>query len=322
MLTRRAVFIRLSAVGASLGLIVISRQVCTASSSVKSKVAFDVPQGACDAHVHVIGEPTEYPMSPQRDYTPPPATADELVQALKHLTLDRVVIVTPTIYGNDNLVTLDAIRQLGRERARGVALISASTSPRILDSMKEAGIAGIRLFLRGVGAFNPVFAAKRLQTMTDLATDRGWHLQISTPPDVIAALAPQLAASPVPLVLDAFGWIAGGVEQPGFDAVLSLVKSGRAYIKLAEPYRVSKKGPDYHDLVPVVQAFLAANPDRLLWGSGWPHVDSASSRGGMNTAPNLPVDAGHLLNLFGRWVPDAGVRRKILVDNPARLYGF
>ena len=321
MLTRRAVFIRLSAVGASLGLIVNSRHTCTAGSSTTIKVAFDVPRGACDAHVHVIGEPANYPMSRERDYSPPPATVDELAETLTSLTFDRVVIVTPTIYGNDNSATIDAIRRLGRTRARGVALISESTSSEALDSMKEAGIAGIRLFLGGARVFNPAAAAKRLQIWINLAKDRGWHLQISAPPDVIAALAAQLAVSPVPLVLDYFGWVAGGVGQPGFDTLLSLVKSGRAYIKLAEPYRLSKKRPDYDDLVPVVQAFLATNPDRLLWGSGWPHVDS-SSGSRLTAVPNLPDDAGHLLNLFARWVPDAELRRKILVENPARLYGF
>jgi predicted TIM-barrel fold metal-dependent hydrolase len=320
MLTRRTIFIRLSAVGASFGLIASLRHTCSAGSSTTIKAAFDVPRGACDAHVHVIGDPADYPMSPERDYTPPPATVDELAETLKFLTIDRVVIVTPTIYGNDNSATIDAIRRLGKMRARGIALINESTPSEALDSMKEAGIAGIRLYLGGAGAFNRAAAAKRLQIWTNRAKDRGWHLQINTPPDVIAALAAQLAGSPVPLVLDTFGWIAGGVGQPGFDTLLSLLKSGRTYVKLAEPYRISKNQPDYSDVEPVVQAFVAANPDRVLWGSGWPHVASAAGR--ENTARNLPDDAGHLLNLFARWVPDAELRRKILVENPARLYGF
>jgi predicted TIM-barrel fold metal-dependent hydrolase len=189
--------------------------------------------------------------------------------------------------------------------------------------MMKGGIAGIRLFLGG-GDFRPAAAARHLQTAIDLANVRGWHLDVSAPPDVVAALAPQLAACPVPLVLDYFGWVAGGVQQPGFEAVLSLVKSGRAYVKLAEPYRLSKKAPEYGDLVPVVRALVAANPDRLLWGSGWPHVDSTPVAGRSNTdlAPNLHVDTGHLFNLFARWVPDAERRRTILVENPARLYGF
>jgi predicted TIM-barrel fold metal-dependent hydrolase len=329
MLTRRMVLVLVSALSALGGFLVgtvTSRRTDTAASSPastpKTTVAFEIPPKACDCHVHVVGDPAEFPMSRDRDYTPPPATADELRQALKLLNFERVIIVTPTIYGADNSVTLAAIKQLGRERARGVALLGDGTPSETLSAMKEAGIAGIRVFLSGAATFNATAAAKRLQTSIDLAKERGWHLQISTPPDVVAALIPQLAASPVPLVLDFFGWAAGGVGQPGFDAVLSLVKSGRAYVKMAEPYRLSKKAPDYEDLLPVVRAFVAANPDRLLWGSGWPHVDSASSSGRVNTAPNLRVDSKHLLNLFARWVPDAEIRHKILVDNPARLYAF
>jgi predicted TIM-barrel fold metal-dependent hydrolase len=320
MLTRRALFKTASALCVSMANL---KRVSAAGPKPNTTVAFDVPRGACDAHVHVVGERKEFPMSPERDYTPPAATADDLVEMLKFLNIERAVIVTPTVYGNDNSVTLAAIEKLGRDRARGVALVDETTSSERLDSMMKGGITGIRLFLGG-GVFRPAAAAKHLQTAIDLANVRGWHLDISAPPDVVAALAPQLAACPVPLVLGYFGWVAGGVQQPGFEAVLSLVKSGRAYVKLAEPYRPSKKAPEYGDLVPVVRALLAANPDRLLWGSGWPHVDSTPVAGRSNTdlAPNLPVDTGHLLNLFARWVPNAEIRRTILVENPARLYGF
>ena len=234
MLTRRALFKTASALCVSMANL---KRVSAAGPKLNTTVAFDVPRGACDAHVHVVGEPEEFPMSPERDYTPPAATADDLVEMLKFLNIERAVIVTPTVYGNDNSVTLAAIEKLGRDRARGVALVD---------------------------------------------------------------------------------------DQPGFKSVLSLVKSRRAYVKLSEPYRLSKKAPEYGDLVPVVRALLAANPDRLLWGSGWPHVDSTPVAGRSNTdlAPNLPVDTGHLLNLFARWVPDAEIRRTILVENPARLYRF
>lgn|SRR5215813_10430094 len=281
-------------------------------------VAFDVPDGACDTHIHVIGNPAEFPMSPERDYTPPPATAAQLIDVLKFLHVSRGVIVTPTIYGNDNSATVAAVKQLGRERARGVAMVDDSVPAGTLDAMKDEGITGIRLLLSRSGTLQ----SKHLMSRIELAKELGWHVQISTPPDVVAALAPELAASPVPLVLDYFGWIAGGVDQPGFDAVLSLLKSGRVYVKLSEPYRLSKKAPDYNDLAPVVQALVAANPDRVLWGSGWPHVDSSGAVGRTKIAANLPVDTGHLLNLLAIWVPDVETRRKILVDNPARLYGF
>lgn len=287
-------------------------------------VSFDVPPGACDAHVHIVGEPARFPMSSERDYTPPPARADALREILQRLELDRVVIITPTIYGANNSATLSAIEQLGRSRARGVALVEAETPPGTLDALKDGGIAGVRVFLSAGDPFDATAAAKRLQSKFDLAEGRGWHLDISAPPDAVAALRTQLSASPVPVVLSYFAWLAGGIGQPGFDAILSLVESGRAYVKFSEPYRLSKIAPDYPDLVPIVQALVAANPDRILWGSGWPHVDSSSVPGRKPTdpAPNLPVDTGHLLNLLAAWVPDAATRHKILVENPVRLYEF
>jgi predicted TIM-barrel fold metal-dependent hydrolase len=319
MLTRRSVIAGLS--GLCVATIRTSRAIATGQLP-KTSVTFEVPRGACDSHVHVIGKPEEFPMSRDRDNTPPPATADELRDLLQFLNFDRVVIVTPDIYGTDNSATLAAIKELGQDRARGVAWIDETTSPELLDSMRAAGIAGIRVHIGGKD-FDAAVAANRLQAKFDLAKKRGWHLEFSEPPDVVAALAPQLASSPVPLVFTYFGWAAGGVDQPGFDSVLSLIKSGPAYVKLSEPYRLSKKGPNYSDLAPVVQALLAANPDRLLWGSGWPYLSGAvPGRPKTDITPDLPIDAGQLLNGFAAWVPDVETRRKILVENPARLYGF
>ena len=262
-------------------------------------------------------------MAKGRDYTPPPATADQLAQVLRSMHFDRVIIVTPTIYDNDNSATLAALKQLGRDRARGVAAADETMPPKALDSLSEGGIVGMRVFLGGE-ASKEAAAVNHLQAKFELAKARGWHLEISAPPDAVANLRAQLASAPVPLLFVYFGWVKGGVDQPGFHAVLSLLKSGKAYVKLSEPYRVSKKGPDYPNLVPVVKAYLAANPDRLLWGSGWSHVDSSSVHGRKATdlAPDLPIDNAHLLDLLAAWVPDAQTRRKILVDNPARLYGF
>ena len=242
---------------------------------------------------------------------------------LQILNLSRVVIVTPDLYGNDNSATIAAISQIGRNRARGVAWVPATAPPEVLKPLSEAGIVGFRGTFYTAGGFNVASQAKRLDAMFALGERSGWHLDVATPPDVIAALEKQLASCPVPLVLDTFGWAAGGVEQPGFDAILSLVRSGRAYVKLSEPYRISKRGPNYPDVIPVVRAFVAANPDRVLWGSGWPYV-SGGVPGWPKTkiAPDLPIDAGHLLNLFAAWVPDPNIRRKILVENPARLYRF
>jgi predicted TIM-barrel fold metal-dependent hydrolase len=288
----------------------------------KTQVNFTVMPGACDAHVHVIGDAFEFPMSPDRDSTPPEASAEELFQMLRSLNLTRVVIVTPNLYDDDNSATIAAIRKIGRDRTRGVAWVSESASPEVLKPMSEAGIVGFRVAF-DTRHFDAASQTKRLHALFDLGERTGWHLDIVAPPDVIAALAKPLNSCPVPSVLDTFGWAADGVTQPGFDAILTLIRSGRAYVKLSEPYRISKKGPDYPDLVPVAQAFVAANPERVLWGSGWPYLsDRAFGKPNTAIAPALPIDTGHLLNLFATWVPDPATRHRILVENPARLYGF
>jgi predicted TIM-barrel fold metal-dependent hydrolase len=220
MPTRRSVMAGLG------GLCVASSRAFTSGPKPKTPVGFEVPRGACDTHVHIIGEPTEFPMSRSRDYTPPPATADELSEMLQFLGFDRVVIVTPDIYGTDNSATLAAIRELRHDRARGVAWVAQTNPPRDLDFMKAAGIVGIRVSLNGGKGFDTAVAAKHLQAKFDLAQKWGWHLQFSEPPFVVSALEAQLASSPVPLVFTYFGWAEGGVDEPGFDAVLSLIKSG------------------------------------------------------------------------------------------------
>jgi len=285
----------------------------------RSQSCADVPVGACDAHVHVVGDPREYPMWAHRDYTPPAATAHSLERALDNLCFERAIIVTPSIYGNNNRVTTDAIATLGRDRARGIASIDRAAPASLLDSLKAAGIVGVRLFFGGEG-FDVGNERRRIRAYFDLAAARGWNIDISAPPDATAELLTYLITSPVPLVFDYFGWIAGGTEQRGFEAVRSLVGSGRAYVKLSEPYRLSKSPPNYGDLVPVVRAYIAANPEGVLWGSGWPHVDSSAGRG--KVASNIAVTNRHLLELLDSWVPDERTRRQILVQNPARLYGF
>jgi predicted TIM-barrel fold metal-dependent hydrolase len=142
---------------------------------------------------------------------------------------------------------------------------------------------------------------------------------------VIAAIADAVAASPVPVVFDHFGGAQGslGVDQPGFDALLTLVRTGKAHVKISAPYRGSTL-PDYADMTPLANALIAANPQRILWGSDWPHPNTspAAPKTAAGTAPRVPVDDVHVLNLFSGWAPDAALRRTILVDNPAALYRF
>lgn len=322
MPTRRTVLAAMGGLAAATS----STETSATGPQPKTPAGFELPRGACDCHVHVIGDPAKYPMAPGRSYTPPPATAEELLQLQNTLKLDRVVIVTPSTYGTDNASTLDAMKQLGRERARAVVVADDKTPAETLDAMKAAGVSGIRLNLEQAGVFDPAAAAKRLEASIGLAEKRGWHLQIYSRPAVIGALAKELAASPVPLVFDHFGGAdaAGGLDQPGFDTVVSLVASGRAYAKLSGAYRASKRAPDYPDVLPFAKALLAANPDRLVWGSDWPHPDSRPKTGEAvkEVSPYPPLDDGVLLGLLATWVPDPETRRNILVDNPARLYGF
>lgn len=284
---------------------------------------FVIPPGACDTHVHVVGAPHLFPMAPDRTYTPPPATPSALGRMLQETQLSRAVIVAPEVHADSNDATVDAIRQLGKFRTRGVAWLAKDRSDTSCQALKESGITGFRVLLYADGATSKASLGLKFRGHFDVAARWGWHLDISTSPDIIAACSSELAASPVPLVLDYFAWIEGGPGQSGAEAVLSLVRSGIAYVKLSEPYRLSNKPPNYPELKPVVDALIAANPDRILWGSGWPHLSGPiPGRPVADVTPNLPINTGSLLRLLMEWVPDEGLHRKILVENPARLYGF
>jgi predicted TIM-barrel fold metal-dependent hydrolase len=296
------------------------------ASTVRTPINLDIPAGACDAHVHVIPDPAKFPFWSGRVYTPPVDTAEDLLALQKALHLDRVVIVTPSVYGTDNAATLDGIKQLGQERARGVAVIGPQTSAADLDAMQKGGIRGIRVNLEQGGVSDPAIAGRLLDEAVARLAGIPWHLQIYARLTLIAALKEKLAAVPVPVVFDHFAGAkaALGVSQPGFDAVLDLVRIGKAYVKISGAYRASSQAPDYAEVAPFARALIEANSDRIVWGTDWPHPDSRilPDRRATDIAPPLPVDDGRLLNLLPEWAPDAAVRKKILVDNPARLYGY
>ena len=291
--------------------------------TVRTPVNFTVPPGACDCHVHVIPDPVRFPFWSGRSYTPPTATPAELLDLQHALHLDHVVIVTPSFYGTDNSAMLEGIRQLGPKRAHGVAVIGPDTTTAEMDFMARVGVAGIRVNLESGGVTDPGLAAANLAAAAAQIAHRRWHIQIYARLSIIEALKDKLSALPVPMVFDHFAGAAAakGPDQPGFSTVLGLVHAGKAYVKISGSYRVSKDAPDYKDVAPLAKALIAANPDRIIWGTDWPHTGGPGAKP-TDISPPYPVDDGRLMNLLAEWAPDAGTRRKILVSNPARLYGF
>lgn len=292
------------------------------ASQPATRVNFAVPPGACDCHTHIHGDPAQYPMFAGRTYTPEPALPEEMARLHKALHMQRVVIVTPSIYGTDNTSTLYGMRARG-PNARGVAVIDGRTTESELDTMGQLGVRGIRLNLATGGVTDPSAGRQRFQAAAERMKRRNWHIQMYTSLAMISAMKDLVAASPVPVVFDHFGSARAelGVQQPGFADLVELVRSGKAYVKISAAYRSSKNGPDFADVAPLAQALIAANAERILWGTDWPHPNGA---GGSvdRISPFFDIDDGRLLNQLPVWAPDAAVRTKILVDNPARLYGF
>jgi predicted TIM-barrel fold metal-dependent hydrolase len=324
-ISRRQVIISGALAGAA-ALVRTPERLLAKAAQPRTKVNFRVPDGACDCHVHIFGDPQRYPFVPTRVYTPEPASVAELKSMLDALDMDRLVIVQPSVYGTDNRCTLDAVRALGT-RARAIAVIDANTTDAALDEMARTGVRGIRVNLVQAGVSDPAAALPGLRAAMTRANTRGWHVVINTSMKIIDALRDELQASPVPIVIDHFGGAlaSAGVQQPGFDALVSLVKSGKAYVKIsAAADLVSTQAPDYADVIPLARALVAANPQRVLWGTDWPHPDTKVLPGRKNTdiSPLVQTDDGRVLNLLAVWVPDERTRHQILVDNPARLYGF
>jgi predicted TIM-barrel fold metal-dependent hydrolase len=319
MLTRRT---GIALLPGALALAGRSGAASAAASTVRTPVGFSVPHGACDCHVHVFPEPAKFPFWEGRGYTPPVATASDLMALQEALHLERVVIVTPSVYGTDNRATLDGMRQLGTERARGVAVIGPQTTRAEMDAMQKAGVRGVRVNLESNGVTDPAAAAANFDAAVAQLQGMPWHIQIYTRLPLIVALKERFFNAPMPLVFDHFAGAkaALGAGQPGFDTVLQLVRTRRAYVKLSGAYRVSDD-PEYNNVAPLAGALLDANPDRLLWGSDWPHPGPPGKTPAEVNTP-FQVDDGQLLNLLVKWVPNPILRHNILVENPARLYGF
>src|SRR5882757_4721806 len=264
MLTRRSMMLA----SIATGVIMNNKTVLAKAAQPATPVNFDIPVGACDCHTHIHGDPAKFPFFAGRVYTPELAAPEEMSALHKALHLERVVIVTPSVYGPDNSATLYGMMARGAT-ARGVAVIDDKTAEGDLDAMQKAGFRGIRLNLATGGVNDPTVGRPRFSAAVERVKARGWHVQLFTSRAMITAIKDLVAASPVPVVFDHFGGAqaALGVDQPGFDDLVELVKSGKAYLQISGAYRASKLAPDYPDAAPLARALIAANSDRIVWGT-------------------------------------------------------
>jgi len=273
------------------------------------------PRGAWDTHAHIFGPSDKFPYTPGRGYTPPDAPVENYLTLLDTLGCDHGLIVQGNAHGYDNRVLLDALARFPH-RLRGVAITDTRIAPVTLRAWHKLGMRGLRFhlfpqkpnYVRGVGL--EVFEVFR-KTMAEL----GWVAQFFCDGRVLRDFAPALRAiaQDMPVIVDHYGLVdaARGVGDENFQALLKLVGDGAAHVKVSAAYRVSQRYPDYDDARALHAALLAANPERLMWGTDWPHpsIDAA-----------VMPDDGHLLDLFCAWTPDEGMRRTILVETPARLF--
>ena len=281
---------------------------CPAADPNPVPPTFVVPHGACDCHLHVFGPQSQ--LVKDRVYTPPDAGIEDYQYLMRVLGLTRAVVVQPSIYGTDNLATLTAVAKGGRE-FRAIVVVDEDGSLSQLRDLQAKGAVGARVN----ALFQSDARVDDLHRLTHTLAEANWHLQMLADVSKFSDLEGFVRRLPVPVVFDHMGHLPTqrGVVDPGFQSLLRLVGEGSAWVKLSGSYRITEKThPPYTDVAPFAEALIRANPDHLVWASDWPH-------------PHIPTpmpNDGHLLEMLTNWAPDETIRAKILVDNPARLYGF
>jgi predicted TIM-barrel fold metal-dependent hydrolase len=287
------------------------------------------PPGACDCHAHVFGPYERFPLHHDRPYTPPEAPLRDLRAMHRALGVERVVIVAASPYGPDNAALLDALGHLGAA-GRGVVGLAADVAAADLEAMHAAGVRGVRVNLASVGADDPQAAEETLRATAERVAPLDWHVDLHAGLATIAALRDTIAAAPAVTVVDHFGLAdpAAGPAQPGFAALCELAAAGRAYVKLSAPERIGDDpdGADRAGVAALARALLDAAPERMLWASDWPHTGGGPHGGGARdpseVEPFRDVDDARALARLYEWTRDADEARRVLADNPARLYGF
>jgi len=271
---------------------------------------FKPPPLACDAHCHVFGPAARFPYDPKAAYIPADAPFEVLQKLHERLGIERAVIVHASCHGADMRVTLDAIARSGG-RYRGTAIIDESYGDLEFKKMHDGGIRGVRFnFVRHLGGRPDMgFFRKTVERLRDM----GWHLILHLDAQDLLEFESTFKKLPVPFVIDHMGRVkaADGLEQPPFRTLLGFLRNENAWVKICGAERVSSKGPPFADAVPFARALVDVAPERVLWGTDWPH-------------PNVKwmPDDGALVDLFPLMVPEPALQRRILVENPESLYGF
>ncbi len=269
-----------------------------------------MPAEAWDCHFHVIGLPPDYPLVEPRHYTPHEITPAAAISVFDSVGIRYGTAVQVSVHGTDNRRLLGALKAYPT-RLKGVAVIDTDASDRALAELKAAGVVGLRLLdmKGGVGV-------SRLEALARRCREMGWHIQLCLHGSAYPNLVDRLCALPVPIVIDHMGWFVPGegVDGAGFQAVMHLLRNADCWVKLSGPFRLSAGGPPYADVFAFVQRLIEAAPDRLVWGSDWPHVGI--------TQPEKMPQYGDLLDFVAAAVPDTDMQRRIFCANPARLYGL
>lgn len=282
---------------------------CPATLPVVRRPDFPMPAGACDSHFQIVGPHERYLMVATRNYTPPPATEADGLAMHDALGIERGVVVQISVYGTDNRCMLASLRA-HPERLRGIAVVAQNVSDRELDSLAAEGVRGVRINTQLGGEISMDAMERLARRIAPL----GWHIEVLMDVRALAAVGSRIARLPVEVVFEHMGWAytPAGPQESGFQALLAMMRDGRAWTKLSGPYLFSAEGAPYRDVRPFAHALMEAAPDRCLWGTDWPHV---SVSGPM-------IQTEDMLAILPDWAGDGGLRDQVLVHNPARLYGF
>lgn len=284
-----------------------------------------LPSLSCDSHLHVFGPPDRFPGSADRTYDPTEKPLDAYEAMTVPLGLERAVFVQPSAYGTDNRCQLEALASRP-STARAVIVIADSVGRSELAELDGLGVRGVRLNLMSPRLTDSAAVRAKLDRVAARIADLGWHIQVYADLEMVGSVAPVLKGLPVPVVFDHMGGAKQheGVAAPGFVALLDLLSTGRCWAKLSGADIVTHEHADFSGATPFATALLAANPDRLVWGSDWPHLVHQSGPSGDDAPPAAyrPVDEAALLTALRGWTGDDRQLRKILVDNPQTLYRF